>query len=409
MLYAMENTSEKPEAATCKVAIERCKSYGTAELSAALDNIFSMLGGLETYIKDAKLILLKPNLLSALDPGLAVTTHPLFIEGIIRKIKKICGNSCSIIIADSPGVATPHTKKDLRALYRVCGLLPLEKIDGVTLNLDTTFSKVSFKDAVFLKQLEIINPILESDLIINLPKFKTHSLTRISGAVKNMYGIIHGRTKTLLHTKFIDIEKFNEMLLDVYLSNIPALSIMDGILSLEGEGPGASGKPRKTGLILAGTDAVAMDNIMAMIMGFESANIPLIKCAGARGLSGARLEEIKILGGDLEEFIIEDYMLPKNNPVDRISKNRFLSAYVFPFIRNTLSLSPYQNMVKCTLCNTCIEICPEKAITVKNGKLVFDYKKCIRCFCCSEMCLYGAMDLKYSFLGNLIFGRKQLK
>ena len=391
------------------VAVNRCGSYDTTELKEALDGIFKMIGGLENHIRNAKRILLKPNLLSPTDPSLAVTTHPDFIKAVIYAIKKAGGDNCSIIIADSPGVSTPHTSKDLKNLYKVCGLLPLEKIKGVTLNLDTTFSLVSFKDARVLKQLEIINPVLDADFVINLPKFKTHSLTRVSGAVKNMYGIIHGRTKTLLHAKFIDIIQFNDMLLDIYLGNMPGINIMDGVLGLEGEGPGASGKPRNAGLILGGTNAIAIDTVMASIMGFESSEIPLIRCAEARGLSGARLEDIEISGGSIEEFKIADYRLPRSNPLDTISKNRFLKSYVFPFIRNTLSLSPYQNMVKCTMCNTCIEICPEKAIIASKEKLIFDYKKCIRCFCCSEMCQYGAIDLKYSFLGNLIFSRKKVK
>jgi len=391
------------------VAVKRCSSYDTAELKEALEGIFKMMGGLENHIRSAKRILLKPNLLSPTDPSLAVTTHPDFIEAVIHAIKKARGDNCNIIIADSPGVSTPHTRKDLKNLYKVCGLLPLEKIKGVTLNLDTSFSKAHFKDAKVLKQLEIINPVLDADFVINLPKFKTHSLTRVSGAVKNMYGTIHGRTKTLLHAKFIDIEQFNDMLLDVYLANIPGINIMDGILGLEGEGPGASGKPRHTGLILAGTNAIAVDSVMASIMGFESSSIPLIRCAEARGLPGTKPGDIEIWGGSIEEFKIADYRRPRSNPLDTISKSRFLKSYVFPFIRNTLSLSPYQNKAKCTMCNTCIEICPEKAVIAGKEKLIFDYKKCIRCFCCSEMCQYGAVDLKYSFLGNLIFGRKKVK
>lgn len=391
------------------VVIKRCRSYDPEILSGVLDDIFMALSGFYRAIKDAGRILLKPNLLSPTDQSLAVTTHPLFIEAVIKTVRKIKGSNCVITIADSPGVSTPHTKKGLKNLYKTCGLLPLEKIEGVTLNLDTTFKTVSFKDALVLKQLKVIKPVLDADLVINLPKFKTHSLTRITGAVKNMFGTIHGRTKTLLHTKFIDVEKFNEMLLDIYLSNVPAINIIDGIIGLEGDGPGASGKPRNVGLILAGSNAIALDNVMAAIMGFHSDTVPIIKCSQARRLAGAKLDEIKIIGGSIQEFIIKDYKLPKNIPLDMISGNRFLKSYVLPFIRNTLSLSPFQNTGKCTMCNTCIEVCPEKAITSKDEKLIFDYKKCIRCFCCSEMCNYGAIDLKYPFLGSLIFGNKQVK
>jgi len=392
-----------------QVAIRKCSDYTKADVIDAIEKCVAEIGGFKNFIGNASNILLKPNLLSATSPELAVTTHPVFIESLIEIIKKTAYRPVKIIIADSPGVAIKHTKKDLKKLYEACGLSYLEEIDGVTLNLDTRFSYVSFKEGKIIKRLEIIKPILDADVIINIPKFKTHSLTRMTGAVKNMFGIIHGRTKTLLHTKFMDVEKFNEMLLDVYLSTPPILNIMDGILGLEGEGPGASGTPRKTGLVLAGANGIAMDNVAAYLMGFESKNIPLIKCAAAREIAGADLSKIEILGGSPEEFVIKGYKLPKNTTIDRISKNRFLNTYVFPFIRNTLSVSPYQNKFKCTNCNTCIEICPEKALITKDKKLVFDYKKCIRCYCCSELCPDGAIDLKYSGLGNLIFRQKPLK
>ncbi|HEX7560886.1 MAG TPA: DUF362 domain-containing protein [Candidatus Humimicrobiaceae bacterium] len=403
------NNLKKSMGYDSKVAIRKCGGYIKTDVIDAIEKCVAGIGGFESFIGNASNILLKPNLLSAIPPESAVTTHPVFIESIIEIIKKTANRPVRITIADSPGVAIKYTKKDLKRLYEICGLSYLGEIEGVTLNLDTDFSQVSFKDAKVLKQLEIIKPVLDADIIINMPKFKTHSLTRMSGAVKNMFGIIHGRTKTLLHAKFIDVEKFNEMLLDVYLSKPPTLNIMDVILGLEGEGPGASGSARKTGLVLAATDGIAMDNVAARHMGFEDKTLPLIKCAEARGLAGSDLGKIEISGGLLEEFIISGYKLPRNTPIDRISKNRFLNTYVFPFIRNTLSVSPYQNKVKCTNCNTCIKVCPEAAITTKDKKLVFDYKKCIRCYCCSELCPDGAIDLKYSGLGNLIFKQKPLK
>lgn len=391
------------------VSITRCNSYDIEELTEGIKKCVGMLGGFKKFIGTSKKIILKPNLLSASNPDLAVTTHPAFIEAIINIIKKVCVPGTKIIIADSPGVSTPHTKKDLKRLYKECGLSHLGEMENVELNLDTGFSEISFKEGKVLKHLEIIKPVLEADLIINMPKFKTHNLTKITGAVKNMFGSIYGRTKTLLHTKFMDIAKFSDMNLDVYLYCKPALNVMDGVISLEGEGPGASGKPRNTGLILAAINGIALDNVVAELMGFKRGIIPLLQCAAQRGIKGAELEEINILGGELADFACENFILPKKSPVDAISKNRFLNTYIFPFIRNNLSLSPYENIKECTMCKTCIEVCPEKAISEGQGVLVFDYKKCIRCFCCSEMCPYGAIDLKYSALGNLIFGRKNIK
>jgi uncharacterized protein (DUF362 family)/Pyruvate/2-oxoacid:ferredoxin oxidoreductase delta subunit len=405
--WEMESNIQSKIRVKDRVVVLKCTSYDKEELVQKIEKCVSLIGGFEKYISGAKKILLKPNFLSASAPATAVTTHPAFVESIVDIIKKVAGSKVDITIADSPGVATPHTKKDLSKLYEITGFKYFHDIPGVTLNLDTGYKTVSFKDGKVLKQLEVIKPVLEADLIINLPKFKTHSLTRMTGAVKNMYGIIHGRAKTLLHTKFIDVYKFNDMLLDVYLFKKPVLNIMDGILGMEGEGPGTSGKARETGLILASANGIALDNVVSMLMGFKEKQIPLMSCAAERNLPGFELKDIEILGEKKEDVLMNNFILPKNSNIDKITKNRFANTYIFPFIRNTLSLSPYQNKIKCTLCGTCRDICPEIAIIIKGEKLKLDYKKCIRCYCCSEMCPNGAMDLKYSFLGNLILGRKE--
>ena len=392
-----------------KVAVIRCERYNKQELVQKIEDCIGLIGGFKKYIHLGQKILLKPNLLSASRPELAVTTHPVFLESIIDLIKKNAEADAEITIADSPGAATPHTVENLRKVYEVCGIKYLTKIKGVKLSMETKFSTISFKKGKVLKHLEIIKPAVDADVIINLPKFKTHSLVRISGAVKNMYGIVHGRTKTLLHTKFLEIDKFSDMLIDVYMYKPPVLNLMDGIIGLEGEGPGASGKPRNVGMIFASTNGIAMDNIISKIMGFKSEDVPLIKCARSRALEGSDINKIEILGANMDELIIKDFKLPGNTPVDRITRNRFVKNYMLPFVRNNLYSSPYENREKCTLCKICINTCPENAISLKGQNLIFDYKKCIRCYCCSEMCPHGAIDLKYSFLGNLIFGKRTVK
>jgi len=407
------------------VSLRKCQKYDSDKIAEFVQDCINDLGGFKSYINNAKNILLKPNLLSATPPEKAVTTHPGFIEGVIKALKENCPSDTKIIIADSPGVSTPHTKKNLKNLYEKCEIAYLGKIENVILSYDEDFEFVSFKEGSVLKQLQVIKPVLQSDVIINLPKFKTHSLTKITGAVKNMYGIIYGRTKTILHTKFMDIEKFCNATLDIYLYTKPVLNVMDAIIGMEGEGPGSSGKPKNVGLIIASNNAVALDNIMSLIMGGKrswSLNVPVLTCAKNRKIFGSNLQDIKIIdetGNFLsfndtgfEKYVIKDFILPKDSIVNTISKNKFLNNYIFPFIRNNLSLSPYQNLEKCNMCQICVGVCPQDAIEVnKNNKnlLSFNYKKCIRCYCCSEMCPQGAIDLRYSLIGNLIFKRKNIK
>jgi uncharacterized protein (DUF362 family)/Pyruvate/2-oxoacid:ferredoxin oxidoreductase delta subunit len=400
-----------------KVSIKKCGIYDAGLISEIIEQSISDIGFDKKILTSAKKILLKPNLLAPHDPESAITTHPVFIEGVILFLKKNCGKNTRITIADSPGATIPHVKEELKKTYDVCGMARLGRINNVFLSLDESSTGISFKEGLVFKHIEVIDPIIKADLIINLPKFKTHSLTGITGAVKNMFGIIPGRNKALLHTKFLDVEKFCDMNLDIFMYSKPVLNIMDAITGIEGEGPGASGSARKIGFVLTSEHGVAMDNVVASIMGFAEGSVPVIECAARRGIPGAQMEEIELTGSleeklDIKEYIISDYIKPKKSLVHSISKNTLLGRYLLPFVRNTLSVSPYQDTGKCTMCMECIKVCPEEAIRIdkiNDSKLIFDYKKCIRCYCCSEMCPAGAISLQYSIIGNLIFGRKNIK
>jgi ferredoxin len=261
---------------------------------------------------------------------------------------------------------------------------------------------VPLKDGKVVKRLEIIRPVLEADILINLPKFKTHNLTMITGAIKNIYGVIHGRSKTLYHTKFLEIEKFYELLFDLHSIIKPSISIMDGIIGLEGEGPGASGIPRQVGLILASRDSVALDMIVTNIMGIDPASFPLQQTARSRGISSADIGNIEIKGPGLEELKIEDYKKPRAGNLDRITSNKFINTYILPFMRNSLHPLPKPDPEKCNLCESCINVCPEQCISLNRSNIKIDYNKCIRCYCCAEMCPQGAILAKDSFITRLL-------
>jgi uncharacterized protein (DUF362 family)/Pyruvate/2-oxoacid:ferredoxin oxidoreductase delta subunit len=400
-----------------RVSLRKCSDYNADAISEIVGQCIADLGGIKKFTGSAKKILLKPNLLTPTPPELAVTTHPVFIEGVLKYLKSHMGPDTVFTIADSPGAAIPHTKKELQRLYDLCGLNYLQEDGRVILNTGEGFSEASYREGAVFKHLEVIDPILDADIIINLPKFKTHSLAQITGAVKNMYGILPGRNKTILHTKFLDIEKFCNMNLDIYMFAKPVLNIMDAITGLEGEGPGASGKKRDVGLVIASGSGVALDNLVSAIMGFKKNSVPVIQCASKRNIPGADIDNLEVFDGsgrvsDIEAYAISDFMKPGKSVVNIISGNRFVNSYFLPFARNSLSLSPFQDLDRCTMCGICIEVCPEQAISLSKkdkNRLEFDYKKCIRCYCCSEMCEYGAIKMKYSFIGNLIFGRKKVK
>jgi len=391
-----------------RVSITKCKSYNKKDLKKAINNCVSLLGGFGNFLNSNSKIVIKPNFLLAATPEKAITTHPLFIEAVIENIIDITESNKNIVIADSFGPATPYNRTGMERVYEATGVLDVAKRTGCRLNYSTEYESLSYRQGRVIKKIEIIKPIIEADVIINLPKFKTHNLTVITGAIKNMYGVVPGFTKVGYHLRFADIEKFWGMLLDIVTFIKPALNIMDGIVGIEGEGPGRSGTPRGVGLVLASDDPVSMDIVMSRIMNIDQRLVTLFEVLKEWKVKSYRESNIRILGEKLSDIIIDDFKLPKSIGQKKLTGNNFINTYIMPFVRSLLNPYPYIDSSKCNLCMVCQKICPQNSIFYTGKKMKFNYRTCIRCFCCSEMCPEGAIDIKYSFVGNLIFKRLEL-
>jgi uncharacterized protein (DUF362 family)/Pyruvate/2-oxoacid:ferredoxin oxidoreductase delta subunit len=388
-----------------KVSIVKCRDYDKEALVEAIKKSVNILGGFQKLLNPKSKILIKPNLLLAAEPDRAITTHPLFVEAVIESITAITGNSKNITIADSSGPVENYDRKGIEKVYRVTGMIDVAEKTGCRLNYSTEYKILSNEKGRVLKRLEVIKPVTEADVIINLPKFKTHNLVVFTGAVKNMFGIIPGFTKVGYHLRFEDFKSFTEMLLDIIFLIKPALNIMDGITGIEGEGPGRSGTVRDIGLVLASEDPVSMDVIMSKIMNIKNDLNPMLKVLNGRGIKLYDDRSIKVLGEELSSVTIHDFRLPENINRDKIITNKFINTYVTPLIRNLLNPYMYVDHEKCNLCMTCCEICPRNSISVVDDKIKFDHKSCIRCFCCSEMCPQGAIGIRYTHLGSFILNR----
>jgi len=388
-----------------KIFVSRCESYKKNDVKSVILEGLNRLGGPGKYINEKQKICVKPNLLLPASPDKAITTHPVFIEAVIEILAEHTGQPENIIIADSFAPGVPFTRSGIEKVYRETGLLGIAERTGCRLNFATDYSRVSNKKGRLLKKIDIINVVRDSQVIINLPKFKTHNLTTITGAIKNMFGVVPGFTKVGYHLRFDDINVFTGMLLDLVMLVKPTLNIMDGILGIEGDGPGHSGTPRNIGIVMISDDPVAMDLIIGHIMNVAEEHNPFIKIARERGISSAYWENIEMMGTKIDEFIIRDYKLPKSAGQEKLIENKFINKYIIPRIRNYLNPYPYADMNKCNSCMTCQKVCPQKVVTCTESNVKFDYSNCIRCFCCSEMCPEGAIDIKYSFLGNLIMNR----
>jgi uncharacterized protein (DUF362 family)/ferredoxin len=392
-------------AAKYRVAVYSCKSYKKEAIKEIILKGFDCLGGIKGFLDDKKNICIKPNLLLPVTPEQAVTTHPVFAEAVVELISEYTGRPENILIADSSAPAVPFTKKGIERTYGETGLLEVSRRTGCRLNYSTEYSTLSNPEGRLLKKIEVIKPVIDSDIIISLPKFKTHDLTGITGAVKNMFGVVPGFTKVGYHLRFEDIADFATMLLDLAELVRPAVNIMDGILGIEGEGPGRSGTPRRIGLIMVSDAAMAMDMVMGKLVRLDEDLNPFMEVVKKDKKNTYTWDNIEIMGEKLSDVIMEDFVLPRTVGQKRLIENSFVSRYIMPFARNALNPYPYVDPAKCDGCLTCVEVCPHKIMEYDGKNINIDHSRCIRCFCCSEMCAQGAIEPKYSLIADLILNR----
>ncbi|MDD3776964.1 MAG: DUF362 domain-containing protein [Actinomycetota bacterium] len=382
-----------------KVSVVKCDSYLRQQTIPALHRAVDILGGFKNIIRPDHRVLIKPNLLLAAGPEKAVTTHPRFLESLIEILASFTDVS-RITIADSPGAGIPFTKESLEKVYQATGMMEVAQRTGCVLNFDTAYISCTLKQGKAIRKVDIIKPALEADRIINLCKLKTHNLTSMTGAVKNMFGLVPGYTKIGHHLRFTQIEDFSQMLVDIAYFIKPSINIMDAVLAMEGEGPGVKGTPRHTGLILASRDPLAMDVAAASFIGLNAQNFALL------GLEGVpRLDEVEIVGDIEKGYLIENYLLPRNIAKKQMMGDSFAARHIMPRARSLFNPYPVTEPGRCTLCGTCQEVCPNSAIKVTSSKVLYDYNKCIRCFCCSELCPEGAIDIRYKWWADLLLNK----
>lgn len=365
-----------------KVHVVRADEYDLSLITPAVDEIFSQLG-LDEKIKPDMRVVLKVNLLMKRRPDEATTTHPALAEGVINKLKSL--GVRDIVIADSPG--GPYLAQYLKGIYDASGMLYVAERTGAKVNLDTGFREVAAAGER-VNSFNIINPLCDADFIINVPKLKTHGMTGMSGAVKNMFGSVPGLMKPELHMRFPDKRDFANMLIDLFLTVNPAVSITDAVVSMEGDGP-SGGTPRKTGMIISSCDAFALDRVLSRVIGMENAKIEMLEEAERRGLFRGE-EQIELVGDGLLTY--PDFKKPATHSIDFMSYAGALKFLRKPLMR-LVSPRPKIKRGACIGCGKCAESCPAKTIKVIDKKAHIDYSSCIKCFCCHEMCPVKAIEI----------------
>ncbi len=380
-----------------------CSDY--EHVADKLEELLDMMGGMSQFVKPGERIVLKPNLLAAAPPEKAVTTHPAIVAAAGRMAKTA---GAKLVIADSPGSGYPYSETMLKRTYRACGMEQAAQEAGIELNVETGSQNVSFPEGTLSKRFEIMTPILEAEGVFNLCKLKTHGFLSMTGAVKNMFGVIPGLAKPGYHGTLQDTGHFAAMCLDLSRYVAPRLSIMDAVVGMEGNGPNG-GKPRHVGLLLGSVNPLALDVVAGEIMGLERRQNPILLQAEQRGLTPNHLDQVEVVGLDKSKLRVSDFKLPST--VGMKGFRAILLPLIAPLFKHALTVQPQVLTEYCVACGACRGACPVEAISINgNGRKYaqIDAEKCIRCYCCHEMCQYDAIELKQGFLYRL-FNRSSLE
>lgn len=368
---------------TTGVSFVRCKDYEPEVVDAALDAALEPLGGICAFVKPGQKVFLKVNLLLAAAPEAAITTHPAVVEAVIRAVQAA---GAEPFFGDLPG---GFHVGNTRRLHDKCGMTGVAERTGAGL---VFLEQHGFRERPIPngKKLNLIHTpkFLDCmDVLINLPKLKTHMQSLYTGAVKNMFGFLTTGDRANAHT-FSGVSAFSSVLVDIYSSITPDLNIMDAVVGMEGTGP-SQGKPVQLGWMLASPDAVALDAVAAAAAGFKPGEILSISFAGKRGLGAANLNEINVHGLSIEKAR------------RRLKRPARAVSTLMPFLGGPLTemtqVRPRINAEECKKCRRCVEVCPAGAINTKADFKIND-DVCILCYCCHEMCEYGAVELKKPFL-----------
>ncbi len=342
--------------------------------------------------KAGQRVVIKPNLLARHRPENAVTTHPDVLRGVILALQN--RGIASITVADSPG--GPYTPGLMAGVYKACGVSAVCAETGARAYTGCESAPRHFPEGVLVHNFELIRPILEADYILNLPKLKTHVLTGMSGAVKNLLGCVPGLTKAEFHMRFPQREHFGQMLVDLCECVKPGLHLVDGILGMEGDGP-AGGRVRETGLLLASQDPYSLDLAICRYMGLDPAQVPTLVAAAQNGRCGLLFDENALVAEEeTARRPFADFALPASCQ-DRVDFSgrlpRFLRGAMPAFTRRAAP-HPVVTKKQCVGCGKCAEICPAQVIQLEKNKAHIRQKECIRCFCCHEMCPVKAIEVR---------------
>jgi len=322
-------------------------------------------------------VLINPNVLRASEAKEGIVTHPAVLRAVVEKVEEM--GPANLIVGDNPGL---FNYGDNENSFEKTGLMKAAK--GYYQNIGNDSQKVPF-NADYMSWVSVSRAVLDADVVISLPKFKTHGLTIVTGAIKNCYGFLPGAQKARLHKAAGNPKRFHEVVVEVFRIRPPDLFIVDAVVGMEGNGP-ASPDLREIGLIMASDNAMAMDTVMATMMGVEPGRLRFLQKAAELGLGSHDLDQVDIIG---QLKILPDFKLPPSGG-EAITQNKAIQE----ILRSRTLLRPQADPDLCTACGTCIDQCPVSALSMDGDLPRVDADTCITCFCCQEICPEKAMVLR---------------
>ncbi len=362
-----------------RIVLRKCEEYDTEAIKRHIAEIYKASGGPDP---SGKRILVKPNILSDEDPRKAISTHPVFVEAVILYLQQ--AGAAVILVGDSPAVHRNGFMPLKSGIADVC-----ERTGATWVNFTRGTQEIKLRRG----KIKITSAALDADMIISLPKLKTHELMYLTCAIKNTLGLVPGFTKAKQHALHSDRRKFGRFLVDLNEAITPSFFLVDGIIGMEGPGPG-NGMPVKTGVIFGSCNPLATDIIASHITGYNIMDIASTKAALERGLWLSSPEEIEYDGPSVDSVRYEGF---RKVPVikDGNMAFKFVIRRIRPLRR--LEKRPVFIQERCIGCKACIKICPVQVLSmdpkVKN-RIVIKDSKCIRCFCCHEVCPVNAIEAK---------------
>ena len=343
------------------VAIVRCSTYDYPQALAGVREVLEPLGGMGSFVKRGDRVLLKPNLLSGKHQDKCVTTHPALVKVVAQLVQEVGGVPA---IGDSPAVESMRRVAAQAGIAEVADAVgsPLVEFKGV--------AEITTGDDYTFRRIELAKAVLDADVVINLPKVKTHSQTLLTLGVKNIFGCIPGMRKAQWHLKAgNDHASFAGMLVELCQIVKPALTIVDGITGMEGEGPN-NGNPRPLGLILADGNPFALDTTICRIVAVPVEELLTVQAARQRGFEGTDPQQIEVLGLQVEDVAVAPFRLPA-----RFDVQWNLPGFIKRPLKNIFTPKPIVTRDLCKVCGVCAEACPPQAIFLIDKKVEIDYHK----------------------------------